>query len=141
MDEKSIDEQIQETEDWWTACAHAATTAERTYRGIFSRVVKRGIDNKANAHIPNKVEFNPTDEERKVMLESYLEWQAYKKMWEEKQKEYLYISTHKKPYSYDIRLDESINEGRFKVLVIVAKGVFVVSMFLASVLIINEYLL
>jgi hypothetical protein len=96
MSKKSDEEyqkNYQEAYDWLAVSCYAATSAKGRFRKVFDEVAKRGIAEKKVEHPEtdvvhlDDVYFVPSDMERQAMREAYMEWQAYKLLWEEKQKE------------------------------------------------------
>jgi hypothetical protein len=87
----------QKAYDFLSVSCDAATTAEKEFRNLFGKISQRSIDEKYldgrndSSVDLNSVSFIATDVERKLLREFYLEWQAYKVIWQEREDELTYL--------------------------------------------------
>jgi hypothetical protein len=131
--------------DYLSATCHASTTAENKFKKIFDEIIQRSIDDKYadgkddSVVDLNNVYFIATDDEKTKLRELYLEWQAYKLLWQEKDDELNYLKANGKELNLQERADDSYQKNKMEFLHSVMKIISHLIFIVASLTVIAKF--
>ncbi|GAO37016.1 metal-dependent hydrolase [Sulfuricella sp. T08] len=143
QDTDSSSHHVQEAWDWLSVSCDAATRAESRFRNLFNKIAQRGIDEarRENPAQPSLVDlrdihFQPTEEEKQQLRDAYLEWQAFKIIWAEKEEAYSFVKDTGRPFSASEKASRGVDEAKLKLLQFFVKPAFYILVTIAALIVI-----